>query len=512
MSPSEAAAAEPVGASTFLRQAAAAEAKGQVTAAFNLYRAAMAVAAHRGEVAPALAGFARRVEYLPLAEQTLGEYAGTDAPVGLLIELAAVQGDQGAFDRAQATLGAALEARPEEARLWSALGWLLCRQGRHAEAVVFLEEALRLDPELVQANDILADVIALTGGDLARALSLGEAARAAASKAELPEITAAHARRLLAAGHLPEGLAAFAAGAAGDTALVTHRLAAPRWRIGSPAPGQVVVFGEEALADEILLASLVPTLPRAAAPYILAVGGCWRSLAERSFPQTHVVLRLSRAGNTRPLRAAALDSVQIHAGKLVSAFTTLRELLPVQRLSGAGFAPAPYLIPHPGQVTYWRAWLDTLGPGLKVGVQRHLDPHRPEWEAPPAALLHPALLRDGVRLVDLPAAGAVQTDAPTAFALPPGLEADDLDGLAALTAALDVVVGPAGLTTYVAGGVGARTFILAPPRHWAMLGTDGYPWFSRARAFTADAIHEWDRAVADLSDALSHLVGGAGNA
>src|SRR6185503_595739 len=88
---------------------------------------------------------------------------------------------------------------------------------------------------------------------------------------------------------------------------------------------------------------------------------------------------------------------------------------------------------------------------------------------------------------------------------PPELRLWDLDDVAAMTIALDVVVGLPDAATIVAAASGARTWILSPPRHWMRLGTDRYPWFQQARVMAADGPGDWDRALGELNAALKDL-------
>ena len=67
---------------------------------------------------------------------------------------------------------------------------------------------------------------------------------------------------------------------------------------------------------------------------------------------------------------------------------------------------------------------------------------------------------------------------------PPGIDLkNDLDDLAALTCALDLVVGQANATTNIAAACGAPTWLISTPGAWPKLGTDRYPWYPQVRVF-----------------------------
>ena len=91
---------------------------------------------------------------------------------------------------------------------------------------------------------------------------------------------------------------------------------------------------------------------------------------------------------------------------------------------------------------------------------------------------------------------------------PPGLDLrEDLDDLGALCAALDLVIGPSNATTNLAAACGTEVWFLAAPMAWSRLGTAGYPWHPRSRAFIARRHGDWASAVGDLATALAATAG-----
>jgi hypothetical protein len=303
---------------------------------------------------------------------------------------------------------------------------------------------------------------------------------------------------LLAAGRLEEGWKALAA--APD--LAVHVAAAPWW-VGAPARGRVVVMGEPNLADEILLASVLPSAAVPDAAFLLAFDARWGALARRSFPDAAITSHILReeAGGVRRL-APRLDSPHVHGGELVSAWTTLRALLPAHRPRLVDFdESAPYLRPDPARVDHWRAWLAGLGDGPKLGVQWRPEPGAPGGEVPSLPLLGHTLAATGAMLVSLqgPEATAEAEGAGIRMHAPSGFDYLGLDDFAAISAALDTVVGPPAVATYVAGGVGARTLLLASPQAWPTLGSGGFPWFTQARVIAGPTT------IQDLIEAVGRL-------
>ena len=85
---------------------------------------------------------------------------------------------------------------------------------------------------------------------------------------------------------------------------------------------------------------------------------------------------------------------------------------------------------------------------------------------------------------------------------------DNLDDLAALCVALDLVVGPMNATTNIAAGSGARTAIIGAPNAWPYLGTHQLPWYPTATVFSPDTISDWKPAMAKFEAWLSEQANG----
>ena len=82
---------------------------------------------------------------------------------------------------------------------------------------------------------------------------------------------------------------------------------------------------------------------------------------------------------------------------------------------------------------------------------------------------------------------------------------DDLDGLAALIEACDLVVSIDNATAHLAGALNKKTFVLlpyAPDWRW-MMDRDDSPWHPSLRLFRQQALGDWDGVFASLGDALA---------
>jgi len=159
------------------------------------------------------------------------------------------------------------------------------------------------------------------------------------------------------------------------------------------------------------------------------------------------------------------------------------------------------LVPDPARVAECRAWLDTLGPGPKIGLA---------WSSSMATKLRALMYTDlkdwtelfvleGVSVVNLQYtnveedAAALKRDFGLTLHSMPDLDLfNDIEGAAALTSGLDTVVAPASFPLVLGAALGLTCFYYAPTRGWTKLGTDHVPWFPNLRCHVLD--HTTDRA------------------
>src|SRR3990167_3845866 len=120
------------------------------------------------------------------------------------------QRDQMKFDQAIETLRGAIQANPESAMLWNTLASVLTQQGHTEQALVFYDEALRLDPGFAGARYNRA-MARLAAGQSQGVIAEFDAAIAAVPAAEAGAMRVARAWALLALGDLAGGWSAYAA-------------------------------------------------------------------------------------------------------------------------------------------------------------------------------------------------------------------------------------------------------------------------------------------------------------
>jgi len=83
---------------------------------------------------------------------------------------------------------------------------------------------------------------------------------------------------------------------------------------------------------------------------------------------------------------------------------------------------------------------------------------------------------------------------------------NDLEDVAALSAALDVVIGPGIAGTNLAAAVGGTAWMITAPDDWHYLATDKYPFYPHLRFFRREGFADWEKAITEIRAALDEAV------
>ncbi|WP_049976006.1 tetratricopeptide repeat protein [Azospirillum sp. B506] len=267
-----------------------------------------------------------------------------------------------------------------------------------------------------------------------------------------------------------------------DMQAASRRPGVPLWDGGSLAGRRLLVWREQGIGDELMFAQRLPELiaavSHAGGHVVLESDPRFVPLFARSFPQATVRPAPSLADEPSPDidRHVPIGSLPRRLGASLSAFATVE----------------PVLRADPAAVEVWRRRLAGLGEGLRVGIawrSSQLDPDRmpdytriEDWRP---MLTLPGLIPINLQYGDCAAELAAARDA---FGRAPQVFADldlrnDLDGTAALMAALDLVVAPAISTGELAAALGVPVWRLGRAGDWTALGTRVRPWFPSMRLF-----------------------------
>ena len=83
----------------------------------------------------------------------------------------------------------------------------------------------------------------------------------------------------------------------------------------------------------------------------------------------------------------------------------------------------------------------------------------------------------------------------------------DLDKVAALSAACDLVIGPMNATSNLAAASGGKVwFIHARSSTWTLLGSDHQHWYPQTRSFFGEGFQDWDNTMRRVQEALAQEV------
>lgn len=489
------------------------EKQGEFAKAFTAYEAAARLAPDDVAVVRDVGQLAHRLGKLELAEKLFERFL-TSQPgdEDVTNSLACVLRDQNRYDDAIALLRDVINADPERPLLWNTLGTVLSDSGDAAGAMVFYDEALRLDPGFHKARHNRAYCLTVLGDPQKGLEEMDIALQGLTDPSEISTIRLAQAFNQLLIGDLVGGFEGYEArfDASADGA-VRFTEFGKRWEVDDDLRGKsLLIYGEQGLGDEVLFANVVNDTLDAVGPdgrLFIAVERRLVTLFQRSFPRAVVLAYKSVRKFDTLFRTVDLGD----PGPPIDFWTPVASLFRRFRPALSSFPrDGGFLVPDPRRVAHWRQVLKESGPGPYVGVlwkslnmggsrQRHYSP---------LELWNPILEMRGVRFINLQYADA-EEDLAAAKArgidiwTPPGIDLKlDLDGLAALCAALDVVMGPSTATTNIAGAVGARVLLSASPGWWTGFGSDQAPCYPSARVFHAQQFGAWEPVMQQMADAL----------
>ena len=438
-----------------------------------------------------------------------------DSPLGYN-NLASIMADMGETDLAIETLRAAIYRMPQEAILWNALGTILAEGGRVEEGLVFYHEATRLDPGFARLYHNFGYAYQHLGR-LPEALeAYAEALSRAVDPFEILETEHSRSICLIALGQLEEGFKAHEVRRNEKfRGCVHHVLKAPYWS-GEPIEGKrVLIVGEQGLGDELMFANTLPDIQRAVGPtgkLQIAVDERLVSLFARSFPEAEVGTYddrtlLDKDGNKalRFIPFALNDGEPDYYAWIGSPLSWLRKRI-------EDFPHETFLTPDRARVEEFRDKLAGGGPGLKVGIcwrSMKMDAKRSKYYTA-LDLWGPILQTPGVRFINLQY-GDCQKELVHAedmhgvkIEVIEGLNLkDDIEGAAALSAAVDLMISAPTAAAAVAAGVGTETWFLTAGRAWPQLGTDHYPWYRKTAAFVPTKFGDWQGLIADVAEKLT---------
>jgi len=496
--------------------AVAREMAGDFAGSIRCYEAALALMPDHAEITNNLGRLAFRLGQADVAEKLFRHHMASfpESPEGPN-NLGCALRDQGRFDEATEVLRSALMRNPAHAVVWNTLGTVMAEQGDMPNARIFFEEALRLDPLLAKARYNRGNMNLALGETAAALADCDEALSQTTAEPERIMMRLARSTILINLGRVAEGWDEYEARLDMQYADVTvFQVNRPRWTPGTDLAGKsLLLVGEQGLGDEILFSNILPEILQALGPdgrLTLAVEHRLVPLFQRSFPQVRVGCHATYVIDGRTVRILPFLADDMQS---IDLWAPLASPLRQYRPSADSFPDqVGYLRPDPAGVAHWRSLLDQAPKGRKVGLlwksaisnsgrHRYFSPFQ-QWA--------PVLKTPGVTFVNLQygdcAAEIEQARAEFGVEIwsPPGIDLKmDLDDIAALSSALDLVVGFSNATLNIAAACGAPAWLVSTPGAWPRLGTQRYPWYPQVQVFMPPGFADWDPLMANMADELA---------
>jgi tetratricopeptide (TPR) repeat protein len=429
------------------------------------------------------------------------------------------------FDEARESCELALARKPDHVLSLMTLGNVLHAMERYDEALPIYERALARNPadvvllnnrglalvETARYGDALANaerVLALDAGNADAYFTRANALRGLSRYDEAivsyeqaialrPDFAMAKwnlSTCYLSLGRLAEGWKYYECRWFAQVTARPRQYPQPAWQ-GGRLPGTLLVWGDEGLGDQIIYASMFAELKHCADEVVAEVDARLLELYARSFPG------LTFAPLRPELYGGRVDA-QLPISSLPRLLRPDWQSFP-QRTTG-------FLVPEPGRVRALRQRLAADGRpviGLTwVSRNRKLGRYK-------SAQLRDfeALLRvPGYRFIDLQYGDTAAERETVARELGVTVEhlddidnTNDIDALAALAAACDVVLTVSSTTAHLAGSVGAPTFVMVP----ASFGNIWYwfrdrsasPWYPAVQVRRQAQQQSWSDVVAALA-------------
>ncbi len=389
----------------------------------------------------------------------------------------------------------ALVLNPASAAVWSNLGLCLREAGKLDAAEAALRRAQALAPDFAGALLNLA-MIAIDQGQPQQALELLR--RSQLLDPDLAEAHTGLAQLLLQNGEFAAGWREYEWRFRRDDAERQQVHPFPRWD-GAPIKNRVLlVRAEQGLGDQIMFASCVPDAIELAATCLIECDPRLVNLFTRSFPRARVFpYRAKRepkwaGGGHQP-------EFQIHLGSLPGLF----------RQQAADFPPRDaYLHADPARIEYWRARLDGLGGGRKIGISWRggVPGTRRTLRSVALAEMLPVLQQRAAAFVSLQYgdchAELAEFSRSSGIAVTNWQQAlDDYDETAALVCALDLVISVQTAVVHLAGALGRPTWVMVPtvPEWRYMAEGASLPWYPTVTVFRQRQRGVWAPIIADIA-------------
>lgn len=438
-----------------------AEKRGQWETGLKHYRLALALRPDAPEalsnIGIVLTRLKRHAEALECLDQAI---AGSPRLADAWINRGTVLNDLGRYEEALASHEQALQLRPGSVEAWHNRGNALANLGRNAEAIQSYDKVLAIAPGHVESH-FNKSLMLLDACDFAQAWKEYEWRWQSAT-------SGAH--------RYPTSL--------------------PSWN-GTAMTGRLLVWAEQGVGDEILYASMLPEARAVVGRLIVLIDRRLLPLFQRSFAGIEFL------DKDLPL-ASDIADWQISMGGLAGFLRTGRARFPA---TTGGFLKA-----DPART---RDFKSVFGASRLCGVSwLSKNPRFGNAKSLQLKALLPVLTMPGMQCVDLQygdtlaeRAGLLKDEGAVLHHLDDLDTFSDLDGLAALINACDVIVTSSNLTVHIAGALGKPTHLLVPfsrGKIWYWhTGDQRSLWYPSVTLHRQGADGDWTAAIRSLTSRLT---------
>jgi len=404
----------------------------------------------------------------------------------------------GRLQEALSAFEQAIRIQSAYAEAYSNIGAIQNALGNHELAVEACEQAIRINPNYADAHSNLG--VAL--GDL------GQTEQALAAFARTIQLIPGHADAhynrallLLQTGDMDNGWQEYEwRWKSSGPVFVRRDFHLAHWD-GSPLDGKrLLVFAEQGIGDEIMFASHLPDLASLNGEVVVECDARLQSLFTRSFPDINFIGTRQRSTALLAFYDRPVDC-EVAAGSLP---LLIRKLLP----SCPG--PRGYLATDPVLLQKWQERLAGYAGTLKIGISWRggAQPKSREARSIPLIRWLPLLVHPGFTVVNLQYGDHAwevdqlqQLHGVSVLDWEDLDQREDIDDLAALICALDLVISVDNMTVHLAGALGEPTATLLPRNADWRWGLDAAEtdWYPSMRLFRQHQTGDWDTVIHEVS-------------
>lgn len=413
-----------------------------------------------------------------------------------LNNLAMLLRDRDDFDEAERLVTRALAVQPDFVDAIATFASILAARLQLPEAVAAYERAITLEPNRAKAHSALATVL---HEQRKFSAALEANARAIALDPNSGENHFNRALFLFANGRMAEGWQEYEWRWRNPSVPARWRpFPQPRWNGAPLSAGQkLLVWAEQGVGDEVLYASFLPDLIARGIDLIFECDERLVPLIARSFPTVTVVPRRDQPD---PATADARIAAQISGAGLGA----------ILRPDMASFPKRDsFLVAVESVANDFRKRVLGRSKDKLIGIS-WLSQNRAHatQKSAPLRQWEPILRQTGMRFVDLQYGETSDERAGRDIIHLDALDQRvELDRLAALVSACDLVITVCNTTAHLAGALGKPVWILVPHERgrlwWTFLGRSDSPWYASARFFRQTNEGDWSAPIAEIATALA---------